>query len=202
MCSCGSVSADRTLPVFWGGSRPLDPPGWGAAAPQIPRGGLDPNGGRPLGDPPGVISTSSKTIWPARCAITWAASGCDYGRALAGIHDLFKARGTLRDPGEALPTECTIEQKHMLAGGGGSTPSMGVCGAGAPPGTRGGSGERQPPRERMNHPKWPKRQPACVFFDRASGFAPRVKKAEGFTTPSLPPPKFQLHTSLRTNTRT
>ena len=141
-------------------------------------------------------------MWPARCAITWAASGCDYGRALAGIHDLFKARGTLRDPGEALPTECTIEQKHMLAGGGGSTPSMGVCGAGAPPGTRGGSGERQPPRERMNHPKWPKRQPACVFFDRASGFAPRVKKAVGFTTPSFPPPKFQLHTSLRTHTRT
>ncbi len=112
MCSCGSVSADRTLPVFWGGSRPPYPPGWGAAAPKIPRGRLDPNGGRPLEDPPGVISTSSKTIWPARCAITWAASGCDYGQALAGIHDLFKARGALRDPGEALPTECTIEQKH------------------------------------------------------------------------------------------
>ena len=42
-------------------------------------------------------------MWPARCAITWAASGCDCGRALAGIHDLFKARGTFRGPGEALP---------------------------------------------------------------------------------------------------
>ena len=163
---------------------------------------MDPNGSRPLGDPPGHISTSSKTIWPARCAITWAASGCDYGRALAGIHDLFKARGTLRDPGEALPTECTIEQKHMLAGGGGSTPSMGVCGAGAPPGTRGGSGERQPPRERMNHPKWPKRQPACVFSIVHPVLHRASRKLK--VSPPLPslPPKFQLHTSLRTNTRT
>ena len=100
-------------------------------------------------------------------------------------------------------TGCTIEKKHMLpvawATWGGSFAPWGAAAPQTPPCSWRGSrptdshgwGAAAPPSQHV------------FLFDRASGFAPCVKKAESFTTPSLPPtPKFQLHTSLRTNTRT